>query len=99
MDKKTSKIIIGAGLLVVAFGIFYFKKKEINKPTEKQEGKTNKSIVKFPKRFIDDVDRMSKNEIKATIEGNTQLLKDNKVTKQEKEAIESMLEYLKEKLK
>lgn len=53
----------------------------------------------LPKEFIRDVKKMSKDEISHTIKANTQILNTSNLGAEEREAIKSMLRYLKEELK
>lgn len=100
MDKQTSRFLIGTGIVTIALGIFLFGKKNkkagAKKVTDKKEVGNN---FKLPKRFIDDVEQMENEEIEATIKGNEQILKTSKVTENERQAIDGMLQYLRTELK
>jgi len=102
MEKRNSRVLIGIGLLTIAFGLFYFNNKPKNKTKPKKKNEPKKDEQTFesnlPKRFIDDVKNMSLDELKTTISANEQLLADNKIDAEEREAVEYMLEYLNKEL-
>ena len=101
MEKRNSRVLIGIGLLTIAFGLFYFTNKpKTNKPKKKNEPKKDEQTFEsnLPKRFIDDVKNMSLDELKTTISANKQLLADNNIDAEEREAVEYMLEYLNKEL-
>jgi hypothetical protein len=100
MEQRNNRVIIGVGLLTIAFALFYFNKPKKNKPKKNKEPKKVEQTFEsnLPKRFIDDVKNMSLDELKTTISANKQLLADNNIDAEEREAVEYMLEYLNKEL-
>lgn len=97
MNNNTSKILIGLGVLAVGISIFKFsKKKDSSKSiSKKPNNKKENDMEEFlPQDFINDVKGMSKDELKANISANKQIMADNEVGEDEKEAFESMLNFL-----
>lgn len=104
-ESRKNRFIIGAGLLIIAFALYKYKNNNKSKPKPKtNELKEEIKIPKYstkglPKRFIEDVEKMDVEKLKITIRANKNILNDSKVSDDEKEAIESMLDYLEHELK
>jgi len=104
-ESRKNRFIIGAGLLIIAFALYKYKNNNKSKPKPKPtEVKEEIDIPKYskkglPKRFIQDVEKMSIEKLEVTIKANKNILNDSNVSDDEKEAIESMLDYLENELK
>ena len=97
----------GVGLLVFLYMKREEQKKLISKTqtetetkeeevaTEKEE-ETNADFEALPQDFLDDVAKMDKEELKTTIKLNKDLASRKKVSKEERESIKLMMEYLKQ---
>ena len=100
-NQRNNKFIIGLGLVTIGFALFYFKDKKIKKVVPKVISTKNDEVEEeleeegLPQRFIDDVKKMSDDELDKTIKGNRQILEDTKINDDEREAVEFMLEFCK----
>ena len=106
--KNPFVIAGGVGLIVYVYMKMQDRTKAIETPTPKpveavevkEEVVTEEPTSKFdglPEDFFKDVEKMDKEELKRTIKLNSGLAKRKKLKKAEKERINLMLEYLKEK--
>ena len=92
-DNRVNNLIIGIGVLLLASTFFYKKK-----PIEKKVLKTiKKPIYDLPIKFINDVNKMSDEELDKAISENIKYLENSKMLQQTREAIEKMLKHLQEK--
>jgi LPXTG-motif cell wall-anchored protein len=94
-ESKKNKLFIGAGLLLIALGLYVYRNKSNNK---KEINKSNNKSNDLPKRFIEDVKNMSLDELNDSIESNKTLLNKKGLSASEKEAIEKMLNYVSEQI-
>ncbi len=96
----------GVGLLVFLYMKREEQKKLVSKAETKEETKTeevatekeeeNSDFDALPQDFLDDVAKMDKEELKKTIQLNQDLAKRKKLSKDERESIKLMMEYLKQ---
>lgn len=95
-QSRVNKFIIGVGLLTVAFAIYKFSSKKSKPKSKPKKAGVIKDGYQYglPQRFLDDVAKMDNDELERTIQANANLLQDSKVNGDEKEAIETMLNYL-----
>lgn len=84
---------MGGGCLIIAFALFY----GVKKPIKKSNSLKKKKEYDLPEKFINDVNQMNNDELKKAISENTKYLQNSKMLPQTREAIESMLKYLKSK--
>jgi len=104
-NQRNNKFIIGLGLVTIGFALFYFKDKKIKKVVPKVISTKNDEVEEeleeegLPQQFIDDVKKMSDDELDKTIKGNKQILADTEVNEDEREAVEFMLEFCKREIR
>ena len=91
-DKTVNKLLMGSGCLIVALAVAYGGKIKPNRNIE-----TEVSDYVLPEKFKNDVNQMSNEEINKAIQDNTDYLASAKMSKQQREAIIQMLNYLKSK--
>tara|TARA_R100001440_G_scaffold23466_1_gene38259 strand:- start:191 stop:565 length:375 start_codon:yes stop_codon:yes gene_type:complete len=72
----------------------YGKKTETEVSTDKEE--KNADFEALPQDFLEDVAKMDKEELKTTIKLNQDLAKRKKLSRDERESIKLMMEYLKQ---
>jgi hypothetical protein len=104
-NQRNNKFIIGLGLVTIGFALFYFKDKKVKKIVPKVIETKNDEVEEeleeegLPQQFIDDVKKMSDDELDKTIKGNKQILADTQVNEDEREAVEFMLEFCKREIR
>jgi len=97
----------GVGLLVFLYMKREEQKKLVPKAETKEETKTeevatekeqdkNSDFDALPQDFLDDVANMDKEELKTTIKLNQDLANRKKLSRDERESIKLMMEYLKQ---
>ncbi len=96
-------IIIGVGLAVLGYAMFYDKNKKnvVKKEELKKEvpTETKQPLEDFlPKKFVQDVKSMSLDELKDTFNANAQILADNDISRQERQALNDMLDYMEQEI-
>ena len=84
---NSNKVLIGLGIALLGFLWLRSSKKDV---TKKDVGN-----IELPKKFKNDVAKMSKNEIAKAIEDNEKFLQTSKIEQGQRKSIESMLKYLK----
>ena len=94
MESKTvNNLIMASGCLIIAFALF----SKNNNNIESVEPLKSEKEYDLPEKFINDVNQMNNDELNKAISENTKYLQNSKLLPQTREAIESMLKYLKSK--
>tara|TARA_R110000851_G_scaffold200229_1_gene351395 strand:+ start:1173 stop:1514 length:342 start_codon:yes stop_codon:yes gene_type:complete len=100
---KNPYILLG----LLGIGYFWYKRKQIlktnpaaKKPVEEIKdafvGESEPDMISVGKKFVEDVEGMDNKTLQRTIATNKRMLKRAKVSKEKRESIKNMLDYLKD---